>query len=84
MNQRIIRIRAAAMLALVGCGVAAGEEKVGLDKLVGHPEDFASWAYAWRADLAMQEKPEAYFSRGASIGWIRCTGWLTLHYRNRS
>jgi hypothetical protein len=36
-------------------------EKTELDKLVGQPVDIAPWAYAWRADLAVQEKPEAYF-----------------------
>ena len=32
-----------------------------LDKLAGQPVDIAPWAYAWRADRAVQEKPEAYF-----------------------
>ena len=32
-----------------------------LDKLVGQPADLAPWAYAWRADRTVQEKPEAYF-----------------------
>ena len=32
-----------------------------LDKLVGQPADLAPWAYAWRADRQVQEKPEAYF-----------------------
>jgi hypothetical protein len=32
-----------------------------LDRLQGQPVDIASWAYAWRADRAVQEKPEAYF-----------------------
>lgn len=32
-----------------------------LDKLVGQPVDIAPWAYAWRSDRAVQEKPEAYF-----------------------
>ena len=27
----------------------------------GQPVDIAPWAYAWRADRAVQEKPEAYF-----------------------
>ena len=36
-------------------------DKTQLDKLVGQPVDIAPWAYAWRADLAVQEKPEAYF-----------------------
>src|SRR5574340_1483307 len=32
-----------------------------LDGLVGQPVDIAPWAYGWRADRAVQEKPEAYF-----------------------
>ena len=32
-----------------------------LDKLAGQPVDIAPWAYTWRADRAVQEKPEAYF-----------------------
>ena len=32
-----------------------------LDKLVDQPADLAPWAYAWRADRQVQEKPEAYF-----------------------
>lgn len=30
-------------------------------ELAGQPVDIAPWAYAWRAGLAVQEKPEAYF-----------------------
>jgi hypothetical protein len=30
-------------------------------QLVGQPVDMAPWAYAWRADREVQEKPEAYF-----------------------
>ncbi len=61
MNQGIIRIGAAALLAVVGFGAAAAEQKTELDRLVGQPVDIAPWAYAWRADLTVQEKPEAYF-----------------------
>ena len=32
-----------------------------LDKLAGQPVDIAPWGYAWRADRAVQEKPEACF-----------------------
>jgi hypothetical protein len=32
-----------------------------LDKLADQPVDIAPWAYAWRANRAVQEKPEAYF-----------------------
>jgi hypothetical protein len=35
--------------------------KTELDKLAGQPVDLAPWAYTWRADLSVQEKPEAYF-----------------------
>ena len=36
-------------------------DKDDLGKLQGQPVDIAPWAYAWRADRAVQEKPEAYF-----------------------
>ena len=59
------------VLAMVGVGVASAAESPGLtprgteiselEKLVGQPVDIAPWAYVWRADLAVQEKPEAYF-----------------------
>ena len=32
-----------------------------LESLVGQPVDIAPWTYAWRANLAVQDKPEAYF-----------------------
>jgi hypothetical protein len=32
-----------------------------LDSLAGQPVDISPWTYAWRADRAVQEKPEAYF-----------------------
>jgi hypothetical protein len=32
-----------------------------LDKLVGQPVNIAPWGHVWRADRAVQEKPEAYF-----------------------
>ncbi len=43
-----------------GCppkAVATGD----LDKRVGQPVDIAPWAYAWRADRAVQPQPEACF-----------------------
>lgn len=45
---------------------APGKERhktrVGMDPaLEGKPVDIAPWAYAWRADLEVQEKPEGYF-----------------------
>ena len=36
-------------------------DEASLDKFQGQPVDIAPWAYAWRADRAVQEKPEAYF-----------------------
>ena len=45
---------------LPGAGPVA-IDKAALDKLQGQPVDIAPWAYAWRADRAVQEKPEAYF-----------------------
>jgi hypothetical protein len=39
----------------------AAIDKLTLDNLQGQPVDIAPWAYAWRADLAVQEKPEACF-----------------------
>lgn len=32
-----------------------------LAELAGKPADIAPWTYAWRADLAVQKQPEAYF-----------------------
>ncbi|MBM4092677.1 MAG: hypothetical protein FJ276_25160, partial [Planctomycetes bacterium] len=69
------RNAAAIVLLVIGTGVASPGEPtasepaasdleptvVALDKLQGHPVDVAPWAYAWRADRAVQEKPEAYF-----------------------
>ena len=57
-----------AMLAAVAASAApspglASEptEKSQIDALAGQPVDISPWAYAWRADLAVQKKPEAYF-----------------------
>ncbi|OHB82839.1 MAG: hypothetical protein A2V98_17220 [Planctomycetes bacterium RBG_16_64_12] len=71
MNKRVMQMGVLVALALVGVGFASAAESAGLpptatektelDKLVGQPVDIAPWAYAWRADLAVQEKPEAYF-----------------------
>ena len=71
MNKRIMQVGAAVVLAMVGVGVASAAESPGkppmatetteLEKLAGQRVDIAPWAYAWRADVAVQEKPEAYF-----------------------
>ncbi|MGO8745461.1 MAG: hypothetical protein ACLQNE_05685 [Thermoguttaceae bacterium] len=59
------------VLAVLVVGVASAAQSPGLpleaadkaqlDRLVNQPVDIAPWAYAWRADRAVQEKPEAYF-----------------------
>lgn len=71
MNTRSIQMALVVALALVGVGAASAAQSPGLpatateitewDKLVGQPVDIAPWAYAWRSDLTVQEKPEAYF-----------------------
>jgi hypothetical protein len=71
MIKRIMRMGVVAVLAMVGVGAAFAAESPGvpptalknteLDRLAGQPVDIAPWAYSWRAGLAVQEKPEAYF-----------------------
>jgi hypothetical protein len=61
MSVRILGIGVGVMLTLLGCGTTAKGDQAELDRLVGQPVDIAPWAYAWRAGLAVQEKPEAYF-----------------------
>jgi hypothetical protein len=41
-------------------GIAA-EDTPDPDKLAGQPAELSAWAYAYRADRKVQEKPEAYF-----------------------
>ena len=36
-------------------------DRARLDRLAGQPVDISTWAYAWRADRGVQEKPEACF-----------------------
>ena len=57
-----------AVLVALSLALAAGaaepakpEALPDLDKLAGQPADLSPWAYAWRADREVQEKPEAYF-----------------------
>ena len=71
MNKRITPVGVLAALVMLGIGVAFAAdspqlpptvmEKTELDRREGQPVDIAPWAYAWRADRAVQEKPEAYF-----------------------
>ena len=53
-----------AIILLLSLGIAScvgADEKPNLDKLVGRPVELSPWAYAYRADLNVQEKPEAGF-----------------------
>ena len=69
MNKRIMQMALVVVLAMLGVGVASGAESPGLapmeitelNQLVGEPVDISPWSYAWRADMAVQEYPEAYF-----------------------
>jgi hypothetical protein len=67
MKKRIMPSAVVAVLAIMGASIAFAAESPGsidksqLDALVGQPVDISPWAYAWRADVAVQQKPEAYF-----------------------
>ena len=54
------QIRAVAMMFwwIAAPGIGA-EEQPGLDSLVGQPAELSVWAYTYRADREVQEKPEA-------------------------
>lgn len=49
------------MVLTAGAVEPQAEATPDLTKLAGQPVDMASWAYAWRADREVQEKPEASF-----------------------
>jgi len=64
----ITRTTSIAVLVILGLALTAWAAEspkpttpTDLDKLVGQPVDLSPWAYAWRADRQVQEKPEAYF-----------------------
>ncbi|MBN2296162.1 MAG: hypothetical protein JXM70_27270, partial [Pirellulales bacterium] len=70
MKKQNLQMIITVLLCLMGIGVVSALEssdlgsaidKSELDELVGRPVDIAPWAYEWRADLEVQEKPEAYF-----------------------
>ena len=71
MNKLMTQLAAAVTLLILVIGYASAADPpdrgsastaiVDLDRLVGQPVDIATWAYSWHADLAVQEKPEAYF-----------------------
>ena len=46
---------------MLTAGTVYAADKANLEKYVGQPVDIAPWAYAWRADQATQQTPEAYF-----------------------
>ena len=51
-----------AILLVVLCGAAqAVTDATTLDQMAGQSVDISPWTYTWRADRAVQEKPEAYF-----------------------
>ncbi|MCL5096339.1 MAG: hypothetical protein M1608_02140 [Candidatus Omnitrophica bacterium] len=49
------------VLSLGFLPVFGADEKPAIDNLVGQPAELSAWAYAYRADLTVQEKPEACF-----------------------
>ena len=64
----IAKATSLAVIVALGLTLAAGaaeppkaESPADLEKLVGQPVDLSPWAYSWRADREVQEKPEAYF-----------------------
>lgn len=66
-----MRMTGMAVLVVIGFGVASAAESpehpaavagnTAWDAPAGQPVDIAPWAFAWRADREVQEKPEAYF-----------------------
>ncbi len=52
------------VMAMVWLGAALGlraQQHQDQDKLLGRPAELSAWAYSFRADLKIQEKPEAAF-----------------------
>ena len=71
MNKRILLMEVLAVLVMLGVGVASAAELPGfpptvmgtaeLNGLDGQAVNISPWAYTWRVDRTVQEKPEAYF-----------------------
>ena len=62
LNPRMRRVWAIMIMLLLGVPLGFGaEENPDLNKLVGQPAELSAWAYAYRADLKVQAKPEAGF-----------------------
>jgi hypothetical protein len=56
------QLLAIGMLLSFGIAPCAGaDDRPDVDTLVGKPAELSPWAYAYRADLSVQEKPEAGF-----------------------
>ncbi|HEY4283984.1 MAG TPA: hypothetical protein VGM62_13035 [Chthoniobacterales bacterium] len=87
-NRRIARMGVMAALAVMSMLFATISQgalptlmkQTELDKLAGQPVDIAPWAYLWRANLSVQEKPEAYFipRRLERIDKVYRTAFTTL------
>ena len=61
-NQWVKQICAIGIVLLLGVITSVGAvAKPDLAKLVAQPAELSAWAYAYRSDLKVQEKPEAYF-----------------------
>lgn len=60
MRCSVTRFIVVALTVIIADSVSA-METANLDKLIGQQVDIAPWAYVWRADREVQEKPEAYF-----------------------
>ncbi|MCU0960619.1 MAG: hypothetical protein MUF48_10995 [Pirellulaceae bacterium] len=81
MNAHILTCGFVAALAVWGSSdQSSAEESSELDRLVGQPVDIAPWAYAWHADVAVQDKAEAYFipRRLARIDKVYRTAFAAL------
>ena len=61
-NMRTKQIRTVAAVLWLGAmsGLCA-QPRQDPGPLLGHPADLSAWAYAYRADMKIQEKPEAAF-----------------------
>jgi hypothetical protein len=67
--RRFVMGMAAGLAMALGAAAAAEppgrsslvSDRARLDQLAGQPVDISTWAYAWRADRSVQEKPEACF-----------------------
>ena len=61
MNQWMTRLWAIGLVCSLGFIADAGADSQAPDELVGQPAELSAWAYAYRANLPVQDKPEACF-----------------------